>query len=459
MDGARITFKKFIKQCLGSFPPKYRLSRHYRKVRKFLSCAEWWDSEKIETWQLQKLQQIVKYAYENVPVYCSLYKQAGVKPTDIQSLHDIRLLPCVTKEMLRDNLSRFTSQATPKSRRVYVTTGGSTGIPVGFFHTRFNKDVEKAFIHSSWDRTGWKLNDISAVLRGAFVGSPEKFWQYDSYDRCLLLSSYYLTPATYDNYLEKIIKYKPCTLQAYPSVATIFADLILMSGDTEKIRFNNILLGSENLYPWQKAKISSAFPGSKIFSWYGHAEQVVLATMCEYSEQYHVWPFYGLAEICDENGYEVENGRTGELIGTSFWNYATPFIRYHTRDFAKKGLNRCIECNRNFSQLENIEGRLQEFIVTRDGRRISIAALNMHSDLFDNVKQFQFYQSTYGRVILKILPKEQYTEKDTRQIKSELVRKLGSDMELQLDFVEEIPRAPNGKYLFLKQELELKYGE
>ncbi|MEM3433397.1 MAG: hypothetical protein QXP27_04430 [Candidatus Methanomethyliaceae archaeon] len=109
--------------------------------------------------------------------------------------------------------------------------------------------------------------------------------------------------------------------------------------------------------------------------------------------------------------------------------------------------------------LEDVEGRLQEMIITAQGRYISMTAINMHSDVFDNVRQFQFYQDTPGKVILKVVPKETYSARDTEKIYKELKRKLGEDMELQIVFVTEIPTTPHGKRRFLDQRLQLRYGE
>ena len=454
-DPVRRTARKFY----ALIPIRYRMGRKYWEIRRFLEEAQYWDREKIERWQLRKIKEIVKYAYENVPGYYALYREAGIKPEDIQSLEDIKNLPFVTKEMIRDNLEDFTSRSIPKWRMFYVTTGGSTGIPFGFYHTDINGYMENAFMHMGWERAGWQLGDSSAVLRGAFVGSEKKFWEYNPLQKSLLLSSYYLTEKTYEKYMEKILEFKPRHLQAYPSVATIFSDLIISKGDIGRINFKTILLGSENIYDWQKERISQAFPNARLFGWYGHTEQVILAPMCEYSDQYHLWPFYGFTEILNENGEEIDEGEMGELVGTSFWNYATPFIRYRTMDMAKKGKFGCYKCGRQFQLLERIEGRIHEFIVTKTGRYISMTAINMHDDIFDNVKQFQFYQDTPGKVIFKVVKKDTYTEKDTERIYRGLKRKLGEDMDLEIVFVDTIPKTQSGKYRFLDQRLELKYGE
>jgi phenylacetate-CoA ligase len=451
--------KDLAKHYIGLIPPRYRMGKHYTTIQRFLRVAQWWNSETIKAWQLQKLQEIVTYAYENVPGYYQLYNKAELKPQDIQSLSDIKLLPFVTKELIRDNLADFTSRAIPSGQHVYGSTGGSTGVPFGFFQTAQNIQVEHAFMYLGWERAGWCLGERSAELRGRFVGSEEKFWKYDNYNRTLLLSSYYLTENTFDRYLSKILTYKPQYLKAYPSAASILADLILSKKQVGRITFGIIFLGSENLYDWQKAKLMEAFPAAKLFAWYGHAEQVILAAMCERSNQYHIWPFYGLTEVCDAQGKEVQRGEKGELVGTSFWNYATPFIRYRTQDLAKKGDAYCHNCRRQFQLLESVDGRLQEMIISRGGRYISMTAMNMHSNVFEHVKQFQFHQCIPGELKFMIVRKPNYSDQDTQRIYHDLSQKLGSDIDLEIAFADTIAKPPNGKFRFLKQHLEIKYGE
>lgn len=451
--------KGVLRRFYAFVPMKYRMGKKYWQIRRFLEEAQYWNTEKIERWQLGKVREVVKYAYENVPGYHTLYRDAGIGPEDIQSLEDVKNLPFVTKEMIRDNLGDFTSRSLPRWKMLYVTTGGSTGIPFGFYHTEITNHIENAFMHMGWERAGWHLGGSSAVLRGAFVGSEKEFWAYNPTQRSLLLSSYYLTEDTYEKYMDKIVQFRPLYLEAYPSTAVILSDLIISRGDIGRVSFKVILLGSENIYDWQRARISQAFPTARLFGWYGHAERVVLAPMCEYSDQYHVWPFYGFTEILNEDGEEIGKGEVGELVGTSFWNYATPFIRYRTMDIAKKGEFRCDRCGRQFQLLERIEGRIHEFILSGTGRYISMTAINMHDDIFDNVKHFQFYQDTPGKVILRLVKKRTYSQADTKKIYRGLKRKLGEDVDLEIVFVDTIQKTRRGKYRFLDQRLKLKYGE
>lgn len=437
---------------------KKQQSKQLLEMKRFIDEAQWWETEKIKKWQLNKIKEIVKYAYENVVGYKQLYNENNVNHNDINSLDDIKLFPFVTKEMLRDNLRDFTSKAIPKWKKCYVTTAGSTGIPFGFYLSLSNFEIEDAFMYSGWERVGWRFNDSSAVLRGGYIGSEKIFWDYNYYRNELRLSSYFLSKKTYKEYLAKIKEFKPLHLQAYPSGATVMADLILEHQDFDKINFKTILLGSENIYNWQRKKIRLAFPKAKIFSWYGHAEQVILAAECEYSDHYHLWPFYGYTEILNNN-QEANEGEVGEIVGTSFWNLVTPMIRYKTMDYAKRGRLGCEKCGRQFLTLQAIEGRLQEMIISKTGRYISMTAINMHDNTFDELQQFQFLQNEPGKVVFKYLPKKVLSEIELLIIKKRLLKKLGNDIELTLVQVDKIATYKSRKYRFLDQKLNLKYGD
>lgn len=452
-------FKSLVYKAAAFLPAKLRYPPVYWRMRDFLRKAQYWQKDRIIEWQTDKLVEIINYAYENTNGYKKLFNEAGITPNDIKKPADVRKLPFVTKELIRDNLQDFTSRKINKFFLKYMTTGGSTGIPFGFYNTYSNYFIEHAFIHSAWEWMGWEWGSRSALLRGNFVGSDAHFWHYEKYSNELQLSSYFLNDNTYSNYIKKIEEYKPRYLQAYPSSALILADLIINNNHIGRYNFDTLFLGSENIYNWQLARIKKAFPKSKIHYWYGHAEKVILAPKCEKSGAYQLWPFYGITEILNQNDNEVNTGKRGELCGISFWNYATPFIRYRTKDFAIKGNLQCPERTRNFRTLQNIEGRLQEIIVSSTGRYISMTAINFHDDIFDSLKQFKFEQNTPGELIFYFLPKHKLTNNELDKIKSGIENKLSDDFTLFMSESDEIKRNKAGKYSFLEQKLDIKYGD
>jgi phenylacetate-CoA ligase len=449
--------KQLGKKLLTWLPMDMKLGPTYRKWRSFLQKAERWPPEMIRSWQARRLREIVRHAWDNCEGYRELYRKAGCTPDDIQDVDDLRHLPCVTRQMLQNNLEAFSA---PLRGRRYVATGGSTGVPLGFYLTHRNTYIENAFMHAGWRWTGWKSGRCAAVLRGSFVGSKTHLWEYDAYWRQLKITSYYLGPETLPVYLEVLHHFQPNTLQAYPSACLLLADMLEDRARPVELPFQFIMLGSENLYDWQVEKFSRVFPQARLFSWYGHTEMAVLAPWCEHRRTFHCWPFYGLTEVLDARDREVSEGEEGEIIGTSFHGMATPFIRYRTMDMAVKGPSQCQDCGRNFQILNQIRGRQQEVIVTAGGRYISMTAINMHDRIFDALRQFQFLQEEPGRVIFRYVAKHPPLSSDEEtRIRHGLQIKLGEDMELGLQSVSEIPLTSRGKLCFLEQRLPIRYGD
>lgn len=446
----------WVRRAIGSLPPGLRLGGSYRHWRRFLAEGQRWPRERIDAWQLERLKEIVAFAYEHTTGYRSLYQAAGFEPGDLRTIADFSRLPFVTKEMLQEDLEAF---SVPGSRRAYASTGGSTGIPLGFYDPLDMRGRETAFMHDSWSWSGWKPGTRSAVLRGAFIGAPDRIGEYDPLHRELKLSSYYLTPGALPRYLEALDRHRIQVLQAYPSSLNILCDLLEEAGHARDARFRLILLGSENLDDWQLAKFRRIFPDARLFAWYGQAERVILAPWCESTTAYHVRPFYGMAELLDAKGREVSVGAEGELVGTNLHNRATPFIRYRTMDHAVKGESPCPACGRHFVILRQILGRSQEIIVTGGNRYVSMTAINMHDDIFSGLRQFQFLQEQKGRLVFKYVAKAALAPEALARIRTGLQAKLGDDVELELQDVKEIPRTAAGQYRFLDQRLPIRYGD
>jgi len=104
---------------------------HYLRTTKLIRTTEFFSSSELETWQFQHLQTIVHYAWNNIEGYQDLWKSKGFTPQQLNNPEDIELIPFVTKEILRTNIDKFTNHTL--SNLQYVTTGGSTGIPFGFY--------------------------------------------------------------------------------------------------------------------------------------------------------------------------------------------------------------------------------------------------------------------------------------------------------------------------------------
>lgn len=436
-----------IRRLASLIPPKFLRKdfNWYKKIINLIKTTEEYSIQEIEEWQFLKLKNIVNYAWDNVEGYRKLWQKNGFKPSLLKSLEDVSLIPFVTKEMIRDDVDSFTNKKLSNLR--YVTTGGSTGIPFGFYQQNYNNMIEWAFIINMWKRfyPNIKFNTKRVLLRG------DKFDGIVKEDPMvgLYLSSYDLNLDNVKRYIEKIEKKKYDIFHVYPSAIYLMAKIMKDNNLNLNHKFKAIMFGSEPLYDYQKQVIVEVF-NSKLCYWYGHSEQAILAGNYPEDDSFYCYSQYGLTEVVDNMGKNVISG-TGELIGTSFWNYATPFIRYKTADYATiEGGKK----NKKQLKLSKIEGRLQEFIVTRDKKLISMTAINMHDDIFDDLLQFRFVQHTIGKVIFTYLPK---TNKlvNVKNIEIRLKEKLGDNVELEVQEVNKIHRTKLGKLRFLDQKLDV----
>ncbi|MGD8229849.1 MAG: phenylacetate--CoA ligase, partial [Desulfobacteraceae bacterium] len=110
--------------------------------------------EKLEALQLQRFRGRMQYVYERSPMYQRKYDEAGIKPSDIQSLEDIQNVPFTVKEELRESQVKqppwgdFPCIPPEEGVRVFQTTG-TTGIPVKILlnKTDWYKHFYEQFMH------------------------------------------------------------------------------------------------------------------------------------------------------------------------------------------------------------------------------------------------------------------------------------------------------------------------
>ncbi|MDD5420372.1 MAG: phenylacetate--CoA ligase family protein, partial [Methanomicrobiaceae archaeon] len=408
--------------------------------------------------QREHLARLLAHAYENVPYYRRVFRERQLVPEDIREIADLQNLPFLTKELIQENLRDLRAQNYPDYLFEYVTTGGSTGVPVGFFYEKgASRAREWAFMKTQWERVGYSFSDRCVILRGYVVESAQDgvFWKKALFGRWLIMSSHHMTDEHLPGYIEKIREFRPKFIQAYPSTAVILARYMKEHGLEPFASVKAILCGSENLYPWQRELLEDAFR-CRVYSWYGNSEQTVLAGECEKSTCYHIFPEYGIVELIGKDSLPVTGeGEVGEVIATNLHNYVCPLIRYRTMDLAVPSSTPCA-CGRAYPLLKYVEGRLQDFIITAKGQLLSGITMNIDTDAFDNVRQFQFYQERQGEVILNIVKTLCYTDRDTEYIYREVSRSCGDDVTITIRFVDAIPRTASGKHRYFVQTLPIR---
>jgi phenylacetate-CoA ligase len=463
-----------LQRAVGStyrhLPQSWRWGKHYPKFKRLALEGEQWSLEQIHEYQLKELRRTLHHAASHCRQYQWSFTQARFRPESVHTFEDLRDCPFLEKSMLLQRGESLVSDEVPASQRLYITTGGSTGVPVGFYLQKgISRPKEQAFWETIWRRGGYFDGARLAVIRGHVVSSEAegKIASYDATRDWLMLSSYHLTEGRLPEYLEAIERFKPDLLHAYPSAALQLAEYLEKSGQSWRTPLQGLLCGSERLTLPQKRLLERVFH-CRPYRWYGHSERIVLAGEGRESELFYFVPQYGFVEFGPMN----EDGLR-EVIGTSFHNMAMPLIRYRTGDYVRlveesvvRGpWSPVIEYRRDKpSELANtlefpwpavreIAGREQEFLVSATGRRISLTAFNMHDAVFDDLYAVQFYQAEPGRAEFRYVAGPRFDSSRLAAIEAAIGRKLGDDFQIQCRAVAEVEKTPRGKHRWLVSSL------
>lgn len=432
-------------------PQRLRLGAGYDEFRGLAAAAEFWSEEEMVDYQVTQLRAVLRHAAAHSPFYASRFADAGFDPRRFDGPDDLAGCPFTGKEDLVAHREDMATDRPGRSRRLFVTSGGSTGAPVGFYlHRGVSRPKEQAFLEAQWRRAGYFDGARLAVVRGQVTAARAagRISAYDPIGDRLILSSSHLTEERLPEYLDEIVRFGPEILHIYPSAALLLAALLARAGRTFPIPLRCVLAASERLDDVQRRRLEEVFE-CRVYSWYGHAERVVLAGQGRRSHLFYFWPAYGFVELGPPDAQGLQ-----EVIGTSFHNLAMPLIRYRTGD-----LVRAHDPRRDgpkelpWPAVRSIEGRGQELLVTATGRRISLTAVNMHDSTFEGLYAVQFFQETAGRVELRYVAGSDVAGRRHVQIESALRRKLGDDLEVELRRVDDIERTGRGKGKWLVSSL------
>lgn len=442
-EAAPLPVKSLAGCAYRAIPAVLRQGSAHARFRREASEVESWDEAMIRRYQIGALRESL-IAAAKTPFYAAGFAERGLDPAKFESLEQLAGYPLLTKQDLLRHREEMLNPEFDASRRLYMTTGGSSGVPVGFhLHKGVSRPKEQAYLEAQWSRRGYRAGDRVAVIRGGVTsGRARGSISYcDATRNWLVLSSYHLTLDRLPEYVAALNRFRPRHLHAYPSAALMLARGLEQTGLKLNFDLASVLCGSEKLTGGSQAYLERAF-GAPVFHWYGHSERVVLAGQGRRSNHLYFWPTYGFVEFGgpDADGYR-------EVIGTSFHNLVMPLIRYRTGDRVK--LAAAPDAELPMIEIEEIVGRDHEFLVSATGRRISLTAVNMHDGIFDGLVAVQFFQERKGEIELRYQTGPRWQGSRLGPMRGGLMRKLGDDFTLALREVSEVEKTSAGKHRWL----------
>lgn len=408
-----------------------RYNRDYERLFRDTIARDAWTPEETEAYRDDRIRRFVQHAAASVPYYRDLFRDMRLDPRAIGGLDDLAELPVLTKATVQDAPERFVSDAVPARRRVHTHTSGTTGAALQFVTTM---DAIRRQWAVWWRYRAWHgihpgtevaIFRVLPLVPVSQAGPP--FWRANRPGRELYLSAAHLAPQHLRAFAGELNRRRVPWLHGYPSYIAILAALMLDVGISLDYPLRWITTGSENLTAHQKRLIEQAF-GVRPINRYGLNEAV--ANMSEQTDG---------ALYVDEDFAAVEFV-DGRIVGTNFCNPAFPLIRYETGDNATADGARD---GRGRRRVRTLDGRAEDYVVRRDGTRLTRLDLMFRDSV--QVREAQIHQQRPGAVTLKLVRRPGYAEKDERDLLAIARAYLGDDMQIAVDYVERIERAPSGK--------------
>ena len=435
-----------------------RYGGRYAEYCDLLRKTEWFSRAELLAYQNERLRAVVKHAYETVPYYRRRFDECGLKPQAIRGLSDLPKIPVLTREDIRTHFEDLRSRDVPRRALRTGHTSGTTGTPLtlGYDHDTVWMTYAVFDRHYRW--AGCRLardGDRIAVARGNVIVplhvKRPPFWRLNRVQNQLLLSSFHLSKTNLPAYFDALARFRPAVLDGYPSTLYVLAKFLRSRGETFPLRA--AITSSETLYEFQREVIEERF-ACKVFDYYAAAERVVFSNECDRHQGHHVAQEYGIAEVVDADGIPVPTGSPGKLVGTSLHNMAMPMIRYVTNDVSALREDSC-SCGRGLEVMEAVTTKAEDLLTLKDGRLISPSVLTHPFKPLDCIDGSQIVQTAPDAVTVRVVPGPAYTNAHTQHLVADLKARLGDDVRVEVDLVEQLETSPNGKFKWVISHVPL----
>lgn len=287
---------------------------------------------------------------------------------------------------------------------------------------------------------GVTRHDRWAILGGQLVAPVRQrkppFWVWNAGLNQLYMSAYHISPEFVRYYLDALIKYRVKYILGYSSTIYYLAETAVKA-NYQNLKLDVAITNAEPLYDYQRSVIESAF-NCPVRETYGMAEMAAAAGECDHGKL-HIWKDAGIIEI---DSISKDESESGDLICTGLVNEDMPFIRYRVGDYGSLSKDKC-SCGKTLSLLEGIDGRSDDVLYTKDGKRIGRLDPVFKNDLL--IIEAQIIQNSLSHLIVKIIPAENFNQKSANQLINQIKERMGN-IEISLEKVSQIPRTSRGKF-------------
>lgn len=419
----------------------------------FYARSQKWNRQQIESYQDKKLIKIVRHAAVNVPYYRKIFEKIGLKTESFRGRVDMHKIPLLDKETLRIHQKDFIAENAAKYGINWDSTSGSTGTPLHFIMDHSSKAHKLAGVLRSYRWSGYFPGKKVFSLQSYSFPDPEALFRRYAFANLWRINARLLTQESALKIVAMINEIKPDIIIGYPFSIFMLSKLAKEGGGTIA-PVSSIVTAGETLSEKRRSLLETAY-GCRVHDFYSLHEAVSIISECDHQTK-HISEDFAYNEVVDHEGNIVAENGTGELVGTGFYNYGMPLIRYKLGDTVVLNGQPTCQCGRQFKSVKEIIGRQNDYIITPDGRYMG----NVLEHSVDNAKGVmlsQCVQDAVDRIYINLIVDESFNDDSLKLFEEGLRSRLGDEIRIEFKKVDALEKKPSGKTPFIYSKLGLEH--
>ncbi|MBN2461062.1 MAG: phenylacetate--CoA ligase family protein [Candidatus Cloacimonetes bacterium] len=418
----------------------------------FFRRSQRWTLEQLHEYQDLRLRKLVRHAASRVSYYREVFRNAGLQATEFHGRKDMEQLPLLEKETVRTRTHELTADNAEKYGINWDSTSGSTGTPLHFISDNGLQSAKIGALLRSYNWAGYRIGARTLSMQSYYFPNCDQ--HYHPIYNVLRFDSNQLRKNSLLNLITSINKYRPSLFMGFPFDLVMLAETVRET-DQRIHHPRAIITYGETLSP-RKRKILEQTFGCRVCNFFSLHEGAAMISECEQGSL-HLIDDFAYHEIIDKEGKTMRQGGTGTLVGTSYFNFAMPFIRYHIGDrvtLAEPG--QTCPCGRPLPVIREILGKQCDFIETPDGRFLG-AVMSHAIDNARGVVCSQCVQRSLTEIEIRLVIDRSFSEFSQTALERGLRKRLGNAVKLDFRIVDQLEKTAGGKTPFIISQIGHKY--
>ncbi len=114
--------KSVLSSTYGLVQRNRRQGKAFSDCLAFLDRSQWLSNDELARLQLEQVRKFLAFCCHHSRFYADLFRKIGFDPSGLRAIEDLRRLPLLTKEVLRDNVGAIVPDTLKRLRPIWTHT-------------------------------------------------------------------------------------------------------------------------------------------------------------------------------------------------------------------------------------------------------------------------------------------------------------------------------------------------